>query len=68
MGGKRGSGLVRVGQGHLTGDREEAIAGRRCVTILKEGGTMANCGYVHWQAMLVPGMVMARLWWQCFVK
>lgn len=45
--GECGSGLVRMGQGHLTGDREEADAGRRCVTILKEGGTMASHGGVH---------------------
>lgn len=56
--------LVRVGQGHLTGDREVVDAGRRCVAILKEGGMMASGGGVHWQAMLVPGMVMKRLGWQ----
>lgn len=37
VGGEHRSGLVRVEQGHLTGDREEVDAGRRCVTIRKEG-------------------------------
>jgi hypothetical protein len=54
---------MRVGQGHLNRDIEEANAGRRCV-VAAEGGLMICSVGANWRATPVPGMAMMQLVWR----